>query len=164
LANPTAGGHPGGTTFEGDGTGHCDCSFASNYGLAFGPRIGLAYQINSKTVLRAGYGLAYNGTGAVGQTNASSNNPFLSPNFYSEALTLQNGIPSNYVAPWPSFDPGKYPLVSNPAGLAGPPVVVDQNAGRPARQSMWSIGLQREISKNLVVEASYVGNRGGRER
>ncbi|MEP6961498.1 MAG: TonB-dependent receptor, partial [Acidobacteriota bacterium] len=160
LANPTAGGHPGGTTFEGDGAGHCNCSFAKNYPFAFGPRIGIAYQITSKTVLRAGYGLIYNGTPGVGQTNASSNNPFLAPNFYTEALTLQNGIPSNYVAPWPSFDPGKYPLISNPAGLAGPPVVVDQNAGRPARQGTWSIGLQREISKNLVVEASYVGNRG----
>ncbi|MEO5925725.1 MAG: TonB-dependent receptor, partial [Bryobacteraceae bacterium] len=160
LANPTAGGHPGGTTFEGDGAGHCNCSFAKNYPFAFGPRIGLAYQINSKTVLRAGYGLIYNGTPGVGQTNAASNNPFLAPNFYTAALTLQNGIPSNYVSPWPSFDPGKYPLISNPAGLAGPPVVVDQNAGRPARQGTWSIGLQRELSRNLVVEASYVGNRG----
>jgi K+-sensing histidine kinase KdpD len=35
-----------------------------------------------------------------------------------------------------------------------------QNAGRPARQWQWSFGVQREIFKNLVVEASYVGNRG----
>jgi hypothetical protein len=37
--------------------------------------------------------------------------------------------------------------------------VVDQNAGRPGRQYQWSIGLQREINRNLVVEASYVANR-----
>ncbi len=37
---------------------------------------------------------------------------------------------------------------------------MDPNSGRPARQYQWSIGLQREISKDLVVEASYVGNRG----
>ena len=41
----------------------------------------------------------------------------------------------------------------------GPGSVVDQNSGRPGRQYQWSIGLQREITKDLVVEASYVANR-----
>ena len=99
LANPTAGSHPGGTIFEGDGPGHCNCTFAKNYPWAFGPRIGLAYQITPKTVLRAGFGITYNSTGGVGQTNAASNNPFRSPNFYQEALTLQNGIPPSFVCP-----------------------------------------------------------------
>jgi hypothetical protein len=40
------------------------------------------------------------------------------------------------------------------------PQLLDPNAGRPARLTQWSIGLQREINRNLVVEASYVGNRG----
>ncbi len=34
------------------------------------------------------------------------------------------------------------------------------NAARPPRQNQWSIGLQREVTRNLVVEASYVANRG----
>src|SRR5262249_24485297 len=34
------------------------------------------------------------------------------------------------------------------------------NAGRPARQVQWSAGLQREIIRDLVVDAAYVGNRG----
>ena len=38
--------------------------------------------------------------------------------------------------------------------------MLDPNAGRPARQSQWSVGIQREITRDLVVEASYVGNRG----
>ena len=37
---------------------------------------------------------------------------------------------------------------------------MDPNAGRPARQYQWSAGFQREIFKDLVVEAAYVGNRG----
>ena len=37
---------------------------------------------------------------------------------------------------------------------------MDQNAGRPPRQYQWSIGLQRELLRNLAVEATYVGNRG----
>ena len=37
---------------------------------------------------------------------------------------------------------------------------MDQNYGRPARMLQYNIGLQREIFRDLVVEASYVGNRG----
>jgi hypothetical protein len=40
------------------------------------------------------------------------------------------------------------------------PVFLDPHAGRPARQLQWSFGLQREITRNTVVEASYVANRG----
>src|SRR5438093_8590831 len=37
---------------------------------------------------------------------------------------------------------------------------MDTNAGRPPRQVQWSIGFQREVAPNFVVEAAYVGNRG----
>jgi hypothetical protein len=36
---------------------------------------------------------------------------------------------------------------------------VDQNSGRPGRQFQWSLGLQREIFSDMVVEVSYIGNR-----
>ncbi len=156
MVNPTAGGHPGATVFEAT----CNCTFAKNYKLAFQPRVGLAYQINPKTVLRAGFGLSYNTTGAAGFGNAAHNNPFTAPNFGIEAMTLQTGIPSGFLTPWPNFSPGVFPAAGNPGALAGPPAVVDQNGGRPPRQYQWSVGLQREIFRNLVVEASYVGNRG----
>jgi hypothetical protein len=37
---------------------------------------------------------------------------------------------------------------------------VDRNSGRPPRIFQWSVGLQRELGKDLVVEATYVANRG----
>jgi hypothetical protein len=37
----------------------CKCDFSHNYPYAFGPRIGAAYQIDSKTVLRGGAGIQY---------------------------------------------------------------------------------------------------------
>ena len=36
----------------------------------------------------------------------------------------------------------------------------DHNAGRPPRQIMWSIGIQRELTPNMSLDISYVGNRG----
>src|SRR5262249_52243242 len=63
----------------------------------------------------------------------------------------------------PSYDPGYFPTV--PRGSTGVtpgtgPVWMDPNAGRPARQMQWSIGFQRELATNTVVELTYVGNRG----
>jgi len=40
------------------------------------------------------------------------------------------------------------------------PGFLDPNAGRPAKQYQWSVGVQREVNRDLVVEASYVANRG----
>ena len=58
IPNPSADGRPGALQFEAT----CKCNFANNYPYAIGPRLGLAYQIDSKTVLRAGFGVVYNAT------------------------------------------------------------------------------------------------------
>jgi hypothetical protein len=159
LANPSAGGHPGAAIYEGSLPGRCNCSFAHNYPWAFGPRLGFAYQFLPKTVARGGFGIIYNGTANnnIATRAVTSSNPFSSPSFGQPAMVLNTGVPFTAAQiAWPNFSPGYYPL----PGLAGPPIYVDQNAGRPARQYEWSFGLQREISRDLIVEATYVGNRG----
>jgi Carboxypeptidase regulatory-like domain/TonB dependent receptor len=157
VANPTVGGIPGGIIYEAT----CNCSFAKNYPYAFGPRLGLAYQFLPKTVFRMGIGIAYDGTatGATGTAAAAPNNAFSAP-FGTESMTLSGGVPQAFVLPWPNFSAGAYPNPNFPANLNGPPNVVDPNAGRPARQVQWSVGIQREIVRDLVVDAAYVGNRG----
>jgi hypothetical protein len=50
--NPTVGGRLGAIVYAGYGGGRCHCVLSHNYPYAFGPRIGLAYQITSKTVAR----------------------------------------------------------------------------------------------------------------
>jgi hypothetical protein len=73
-------------------------------------------------------------------------------------MTLATGIPlTTQQIAWPNFSPGYFPV--NSLVGAGPASVVDQNSGRPSRQYQWSVGLQRELTKDLVVEASYVANR-----
>jgi hypothetical protein len=62
---------------------------------------------------------------------------------------------------FPNFNPSVYPLIVNGAGTVNNSLQsLDKNAARPPRQDQWSIGLQREVTRNLVVEASYVANRG----
>ena len=54
-----SGGLPGAVIYEGYGTGRCNCKFIPRYPYAIGPRIGFAYQLDSKTVLRGGWGVVY---------------------------------------------------------------------------------------------------------
>ncbi len=153
MPNPSAGNLPGGVVFEatvGD--------FAKNYKHAFGPRIGAAYQITPKTVLRAGWGISYGQTAPNNfwSMRFGSYVPFGAPSFGDPAMILKDGVP--VVPVWPDFNPGQLPAVpSSPATFLH---VIDPGSGRPPRLMMWSIGLQREITPNLSVEAAYVGNRG----
>jgi len=154
--NPVASGRPGAIIGEGYGGGRCNCAFSKNYPLAFGPRVGLAYQITSKTVLRAGAGVSYfktddNNLGF----SAGSEYIYATASYGDPAYVTGNGLP--YKITFPNFDPGQYLF---PGVLGSAPQEQDQNAGRPARQMQWSVGIQREIVPNLLVEATYVGNRG----
>jgi len=162
VPNPKAGGLPGAAVYEGFGPNLCNCNIAHNYPYAAAPRLGAAYQINTKTVLRAGFGIVYGGTAAnnnaaSGLAGSSANNA--TPSFGFPITTLAQGYPTAFYPPeWPNRDPGQFPTSAPNPGVG--PVLMDPNAGRPARQYQWSIGLQREIMRDMVVEASYVGNRG----
>ena len=155
--NPSAGGLPGAVAFEGNGPGRCNCQLAHNYPFAFGPRLGVAYQILPKTVLRAGAGISYYNTTDNGLASYSTGSEeiYAAPSYGNPAYLMRNGLP--YQVTWPNFYAGQFPI---PGETVSPPQEIDPQAGRPARQVQWSLGLQREVAPNLMVEAAYVGNRG----
>jgi Carboxypeptidase regulatory-like domain/TonB dependent receptor len=164
--NPVAGNRLGMVIYEAT----CKCKFNNNYPWAFGPRLGAAYQINDKTVLRAGFGIAY-GTSPTNQNLSASigDNYTLTPSGYGEAAAVvRNGNPygvgnpfGNQPVTWPDFRPN-YPYEAAPGVRppTSPFISIDRHSGRPPRIAQWSIGLQRELGRNLVIEGSYVGNRG----
>jgi len=163
--DPAAGGQPGDVIYQAT----CHCQFAHNYPYGFGPRLGFAYQLSPKTVLRGGFGVVYSGTGSAAlfgnaSGNAAANNPF-NPSvpgqpimYWGQGVTI-NGSPITAAQiAWPNFSPSYYPVGGVVPGTG--PQYLDPNAGRPARQYQYSFTVQREITPNLVVDASYVGNRG----
>ena len=167
LANANAGGHPGSTIFANT----CNCSFYQPvYPFAFAPRIGVAYQIDPKTVFRAGWGLTYalveNLAGGTVSTNGSypvtANSPSYSPTSGCGGVSttscqfVNDQTPGWIVQPsWP-VSTNIYPTLGTTAPA---PVMPDQQENRPPRVNQWSIGFQREITRSFIVEASYVANR-----
>jgi hypothetical protein len=160
--NPALGGILGAVEFDGSGPGHCNCNLAKNYPWGFGPRIGGAYSIDSKTVFRTGFGIVYSSTESNNNAAsglAGSSNAVNAPSIGTAVTTLSQGISSAYYpAPWPNLNPSQFNPTGTPSGTAV--VFMDPNAGRPSRQYQWSIGVQREIFKDLAVDVSYIGNRG----
>ena len=164
--NNTVGGLKGGLQFEGNGPGRCDCTFASIYPFALGPRVGVAWQVMPKTVLRAGFGISYARSSAerADSTLAAGYGintlGFGNPGSGRPAFFLQNGIPYTIAQlSATNLSAGLYPVsaTANPTTL--PVAYVDPNAGRPPRIAQWNFTLQRELNKDLVVQAAYVGNR-----
>ena len=91
IANPSASGRLGALQFEAT----CKCNFAKNYPYAFGPRLGMAYQIDDKTVLRAGFGVVYNATSLPSGSSANSAaTSGLPANSGLITGLLKNGMPS----------------------------------------------------------------------
>src|SRR5580704_17519104 len=111
--NPSASGRPGALIYE----ANCNCSFAHNYPYAIGPRLGAAYQLNDKTVIRGGAGIVYgslDGSAATGFASKSATST--TPAFGQIAGLLQNGIPPTVQAAWPTLN--------NPAAGEAPGAVV----------------------------------------
>jgi len=169
-------GRLGAVIFEGNGPGRCNCTYGSNYPYAVGPRIGVAYQIDRKTVLRVGAGLSFgpNAENAQISYNIGQAVNVLAPGYGLPAWPsinaagnqLAGGNPfrpgnpyGNATITWPNFDPGQYPSRSGTgaATLLVPSTPLtgsfDRNMGRPPRILSWSFGLQREVTRDLVVEA-----------
>ena len=137
--------------------------------LSWMPRLGIAYQVNSKTVLRAGYGLYFdtinvNNTNP-GQAGFSRTTSAVSSNNFG--LGWASGDPSKGVSPMADpfpvradgtrFDePYRSSLgAMSRAGQAWTFVAFDQ---RPARQQRWRIGAQRQLARSMAVEIAYVGS------
>ena len=154
LPNPSYGNLPGAPIFK--------KNIADIYPHAWGPRLGLAYQFMPKTVLRAGIGISYGQTGALEMWNLRMGS-FVryGPNpTWGDPVGLFNNGPNVNGTPivpvWPNSDPGQAPAAPGSDFMPW----ISPRAGRPPRQIQWSIGIQREITPNLSVDVSYVGNRG----
>ncbi|MDZ4796606.1 MAG: carboxypeptidase-like regulatory domain-containing protein [Bryobacteraceae bacterium] len=110
----------------------------------FGPRVGLAYQLNSKTVLRTGGGIYYVRDIANAVFDVVRNIPFtirqaetantVSPNLTWNRLFTQTGAPSF--------------------------LLINQYGEPTSYVAQWQAAVQRELTRNMSLEVTYMGSAG----
>ena len=181
LTNPITG-LPGALQFAGSGNNTCNCSTpVNNYYKNFGPRLGAAYQLDSKTVVRASYGVMFTHGNAVGGSATSLGTLGFSaaPSFSSSGtllstfpLTGTNGAIPSFAAPCgtaagPAYGTG-YTLSTavgcGGATYTGSPLgmnYADPYLGSRAPEYInYTLGFQHQWSNAFTSTITYVGTQG----
>jgi Carboxypeptidase regulatory-like domain/TonB dependent receptor len=156
VPDPGAGNFPGALVFK--------SRFNQTFWKEIGPRLGVAYKVNEKMVVRAGYAMTntppiannwgYGGFqfGYNGSVNANAGT---SPTGFVDdpALYLSKPYPTP-AAPLPNTDPSS----ANFTGGA----TTAPNANRPGYVQNYNLTIQYQLPKQTLVEVAYVGNKGTR--
>ncbi len=156
LPNPGAGGILGAYTYFGSGPGRNGRHrLQDTYYKAFGPRLGFAYSINDKTVLRGGYGIYYEPL-KEGSYADQDGLGF----FNIENLSFGTGTPFQIDNGFPHIQPSSGPFTPDGQNGNSGVILIPSNSGRPADIQSWNLDVQRQIAKNLEASIAYVGSKG----
>lgn len=156
LANPGAGNILGAYTYFGTGTGRNGKTRPQDtFKKAFGPRIGFAYSIDAKTVLRGGYGIFYEPL-KEGSFADQDGLGF----FNRQTITPTNGGPIQIDNGVTRIFPVSGPFTPDGQNGSNGVILVPAGSGRPADVQSWNLDVQRQITTNLVISVAYVGSKG----
>ena len=120
----------------------------------FGPRVGVVHRLDSRTVVRGGYGVFYNALDRIGSEDQLALNPPGLRNINQQTtstttpvLMMRNGFPANYL------DPSNIVLSRLLLRAASP-------SGESAVTQQLAVGIERQLGRNFVVSGDLVGNFG----
>lgn len=132
----------------------------------FAPRVGVAYQLNSKTVVRAAFGMFYSPENDGREDFLTKNAPFADQNVFQNnnfvpfQYQLDSGVPRvstvNIPAGASSIDPSTLPNGTLEKTFAVNP---DLKTGY---SEMFNVAVERQLGNSFTVETSYVGSRSHR--
>lgn len=123
----------------------------------WGPRVGLAYQVNSKTVVRAGYGIFWAPQFALGSPiatvgyNQTTSYIASTDNNLTPANSLSNPFPGGILQPAGNS-------LGTSSGIGQTVTLVDPHARSPYIQQ-YSLDIQRELPFGIATEIAYVGSK-----
>jgi hypothetical protein len=126
-------------------TGGYGKSLMRNNYLDFAPRVGFAYQLTSKTVIRSAYGIFYNSTFVQELQDMRKFWPYT----IQQNFSANQGVRPDLLI----TDPG--PSFSNTAAIGGWP----QNPNnRTPYSQQWNFTVQRQLMNDMTLDVGYVGN------
>lgn len=146
--------NPANNTLELAGLGSIPMNIA-NSNNNWGPRLGIAYRLDEKTVIRTGFGISFFPR-RMGQTNFPilQNNGFPAANaFVSAAVTMTTGFP-----PFTPFVLPNSGIIEN-APLSNGYNFTPRDLASPYVQS-WNFAVQRALPWKFALDLAYVGNKG----
>ena len=124
----------------------------------FAPRIGAAFRVNDKTVIRGGYGFYFPTSAAQGIRDPIGTNPF------NQSLTKQFDPTNPHPAPldeWPGFIHGISPLTGGTitTNFASLPSINAVPVGlQEPRIQQYNATFEREIAPDTSIRFSYLGS------
>ena len=170
LLNPLVG-IPGALQFAGNGPDSCHCHTiaAMHYLAGFDPRVGLAYSINPKTVVRASFtidhfiGAALGGSNQYNGTLLTGFNAIASPtspnNGIDPAFNWNSGFPPYVHSPFFDASYGTCQTTLVPASNCQYMFnAVPKTAALPPYAEDWTLSVERTLAPSLVWEVAYTGS------
>ena len=137
----------------------------------FSPRIGLAYSLNEKTIIRAAYGIFYaqgNGDRVDGTSTVMGFNQTISSGAGSGSPYGNGGTPPGFI--WgtqslPAFAPQGFGPLSQlgggvPRHSAGTLISVDPSDGMAPYAQNYTFSIQRQLPSSMILTVAFVGNEG----
>jgi hypothetical protein len=126
----------------------------------FAPRIGLAYQLNPKTVVRVGYGRFFMSFERAGsEDQLALNLPFLVNNVVVAASTSTTANNARLASGFNlSLDPTA--ILNDVTKVRGVRLRAVNPDSVDGSVDQWNLGLQRELGSSVVVTLDYVGTKG----
>jgi hypothetical protein len=116
----------------------------------FGPRIGIAYTINDKTVIRAGYGLFFNR-----YTSSTVENAFITNGVYQATYSLNSAATIGAGGPvFPNF------LAAQPNVTGSASVLFLDKTWRNPYSQQGTLAVERQVAKDTSLTVSYVWSLG----
>ena len=122
----------------------------------YGPRVGLAYSLTHKTVVRSGYGISYSFFNRPGSALEGINAPQALFGTFTQTMPQGGPVPAGFLTTINSFSTGiANPAAFNPATQNV--VYIPPDMRWPYIQN-WFLSVQQQLDQNTVVEVAYNGS------
>lgn len=139
------------TTFEGD-----------KDWTGFSPRLGFAYRLTDKTVIRGGYGIFYSPIG-IQSWGAVPYAPWSTPDIFgTDSMGSTRNLP-RFNWDGSSGYPGNFQAGQRDSNFLSWGIFsYDQESLKPGYTHQWNVSVQHSITPDTMLEVTYMGNDGNR--